>query len=131
MGFGFHNIEHAFASIAKDMVKTATIFSMVAARVEKDAPEIEAITGAIYPPAVLMERAAFGLLGAAANSASTIEDAAKAKGLNLTLDQEAIEELQQIARYLKARVPSFKELSSMEGSTDKSQKGGLSSTASV
>ena len=28
MGFGFHNIEHAFASIARDAVRTATIFSV-------------------------------------------------------------------------------------------------------
>jgi hypothetical protein len=97
MGFGFRNIEHAFASIAKDMVKTATIFSVVASRVEKAAPEIEAITGAIYPPAVLLERAAFGLLGTAANAANNVEDAAKTKGLNLQLDKQSITELQQIA----------------------------------
>src|SRR3954452_5783577 len=97
MGFGFRKIEHAFASIAKDMVKTATIFSVVASRIEKAAPEIEAITGAIYPPAVLLERAAFGLLGTAANAASTVEDAAETQGLNITLDQQSITELQQIA----------------------------------
>lgn len=106
MGFGFRNIEHAFASVAKDMVKTANIFSVIAARVEKAAPEIEALTGAIYPPAVLLERAAFGLLGTAANAASTVDDASKAKGLNLTLDEQSITELQQIAKYLKAHIGS-------------------------
>lgn len=114
MGFGFRNIEHAFASVAKDLVKTATIFSMVASRVEKAAPEIEAITGAIYPPAVLIERVAFGLLGSAANTASTIEDASKAHGLNIALDEQSIKELQEIAKYLKTRVASFGELGALE-----------------
>jgi hypothetical protein len=125
MGFGFHSIEHAFASVAKDVVKTANIFSLVAARVEKEAPEIEAISGAIYPPAALMERAAFGLLGVAANTATTIADASKAHGLNIALDEQSIIELQQIAAYLKTRVPSFGELAEFDktpaipGSTDK------------
>jgi hypothetical protein len=117
MGFGFRNIEHAFASIAKDMVKTATIFSVVASRVEKAAPEIEAITGAIYPPAVLLERAAFGLLGTAANAASGIEDAAKSKGLNIQLDEQSITELQQIAKYLKTHMASFGSFSPLENQT--------------
>ncbi|MDQ6733048.1 MAG: hypothetical protein M3Z35_02855, partial [Nitrospirota bacterium] len=110
MGFGFRSIEHAFASVARDLVKTANIFSLVASRIEKAAPEIEAITGAIYPPAVLMERAAFGLLGAAAHTASSIEDASKAHGINIALDEQSIKELQQIATYLKTRVASFGEL---------------------
>jgi hypothetical protein len=106
MGFGFRNIEHAFASIAKDTVKTATLFSAIASRVEKAAPEVEALTEMVYPPAVLIERAAFGLLGMAANASTSIGDAAKADGLNLTLDQQAIKELQQIAAYLKGRLGS-------------------------
>jgi len=114
MGFGFHNIEHAFASVAKDMVRTATTFSFIASRVEKAAPEIEAITGAIYPPADLMERAAFGLLGMAANAVSATDDAVQAKGLNLQLDLHSIQELQQIATYLKARVASFEDFSKFE-----------------
>jgi hypothetical protein len=107
MGFGFRNIEHAFASIAKDTVKTATLFSAIASRVEKAAPEVEALTEMVYPPAVLIERAAFGLLGMAANASTGISDATKANGLNLTLDEQAIKELQQIAAYLKGRVGSI------------------------
>lgn len=118
MGFGFRNVEHAFASVAKDMVKTANIFSFVASRVEKAAPEIEAITGAIYPPAVLLERAAFGLLGTAANAASTVEDASKSKGLNITLDEQSITELQQIAKYLKSHIGSLGDFSSLENQSD-------------
>jgi hypothetical protein len=110
MGFGFHNIEHAFASVAKDIVRTANIFSVIATRVEKAAPEIEAITGAIYPPAALMERAAFSLLGTAVNTATTIDDASKAHGISITLDEQSILELKQIATYLKTRVPSFDQL---------------------
>lgn len=115
MGFGFRNIEHVFASIAKDTVKTATIVSTIDSRIEKAAPEIEAITGAIYPPAVLIERAAFGLLGLAASASTTISDATKAHGLNLTLDEEAIKELQQIAKYLKTRAGSLESSALFEG----------------
>ena len=114
MGFGFHNIEHAFASVAKDIVKTASVFSLVASRIEKEAPEIEAITGAIYPPAVLMERAAFGLLGAAAQASTTIGDATNAKGLNLQLDSTAIQQLQQIAKYLEAHIHQSKDMPLVE-----------------
>ncbi len=89
MGFGSSSIEHAFGSVARDMVRTASIFSLVASRIEKDAPEIEAISSAIYPPAVLMERAAFGLLGMAAQASTKVGDAASAKGLNLQLDESA------------------------------------------
>jgi class 3 adenylate cyclase len=113
MGFGFSSVEHAFASVAKDIVKTATIFSMVASRVEKAAPEIEALTGAIYPPAVLLERAAFGLLGTAANAASRVEDVSKAKGLNIQLDEQSITELQQIARFLKVHAASLEDFSAL------------------
>jgi hypothetical protein len=107
MGFGFRNIEHAFASIAKDTVKTATLFSAIASRVEKAAPEVEALTEMVYPPAVLIERAAFGLLGMAANASTGISDATKAGGVNLTLDEQAIKELQQNAAYLKGRLGSL------------------------
>jgi hypothetical protein len=106
MGFGFHSIEHAFGSVARDIVRTASIFSLVASRIEKEAPEIEAISGAIYPPAVLMERAAFGLLGMAAQASTSVSDAATAKGLNLQLDETAIRQLQQIARYLESHLQS-------------------------
>ncbi|MDW5265929.1 MULTISPECIES: hypothetical protein [Acidobacteriaceae] len=117
MGFGFHSVEEAFASVAKDVVKTANVFSLVASRIGKDAPEIEALTGAIYPPAVLMERAAFGLLGIAANAADGIEDASKAHGLNITLDQQSIAELKEIAAYLKTRVGPLGDLPSIDGQT--------------
>jgi hypothetical protein len=115
MGFGFHNIEHVFASIARDTVRTATIISAVESRVEKEAPEIEAITGAIYPPAVLIERAAFGLLGLAASTSTTISDATKAHGLNIALDEQSINELQQIAKYLKMRAGSLEGSALFEG----------------
>ena len=114
MGFGFHTIEHAFGSIARDIVRTASIFSLIASRIEKDAPEIEAITGAIYPPAVLIERAAFGLLGMAAQASTTVSDAAAAKGLNLQLDESSIRQLQQIAKYLEAHLQSSKEMPLIE-----------------
>ncbi|MBV8810650.1 MAG: hypothetical protein JO033_18430 [Acidobacteriaceae bacterium] len=108
MGFGFHSIDHAFGSVAKDIVKTASILSLVASRVDKAAPEIEAITSAVYPPAVLIERAAFALLGMAAHTATTIGDATAAKGLNLQLDESSIKQLQEIAKLLDAHVKFFK-----------------------
>lgn len=115
MGFGFHSIEHAFGSVARDIVRTASLFSLVASRIEKEAPEIEAISGAIYPPAVLMERAAFGLLGMAAQASTSVKDAAAAKGLNLQLDENAITQLQEIAKYLESRLHSSPGMPLIEG----------------
>jgi hypothetical protein len=114
MGFGFHSIEHVFGSVARDIVKTASIFSLVASRIEKAAPEVEAITGAIYPPAVLIERAAFGLLGMAAQASTTIGDAAAAKGLNVPLDEASIKQLQEIAKYLSSHIHSSSGMSLIE-----------------
>ena len=108
VGFGFHSIEDAFGSVARDIVRTASVFSLVASRIEKDAPELEALTGAIYPPAALMERAAFGLLGMAAQASTKVGDAAAAKGLNLQLDESGIQQLQQIAKYLETHLQSSK-----------------------
>jgi hypothetical protein len=114
MGFGFHSVEHAFASVARDIVKTASLFSLVASRIEKAEPEIEAVTGAIYPPAVLIERVAFGLLGTAANAATTIDDASKSKGLNIPLDEESIKQLQEIAKVLDSHIQALKKTSLFE-----------------
>ena len=115
MGFGFRSMEHAFASVAKDIVHSANILSLIASKVEKAAPEIEMITGMIDPAVVLMERAAFALLGSAAHAATTVSDATQAKGVNLQLDQESIQELKQIAEYLTHHGASLDGLSSVEG----------------
>ncbi len=109
MGFGFSSIEHAFASLAKDTVKGANLLSVVTSRISEASPEIEAVTEAIYPPAVLIERAAFALLGSATKSAEDIKDATKAKGLNLSLDEQSIRELQAIAKYLRSHLHSDSE----------------------
>jgi hypothetical protein len=115
MGFGFRSMEHAFASVAKDIVHSANIFSLIASKVEKAAPEIEAITGMIDPAAVLIERAAFAILGSAAQAATTVGDATQAKGLNLQLDQESIQELKQIASFLSHHGANLDGVSSLDG----------------
>jgi hypothetical protein len=107
VGFGFKSIEHAFAWTARDIVKGARVAAEIADRAQALAPEIETITGLIDPPAVLIERAAFSLLGSAAKSASDMKDAAQAKGLNISLDQESIQDLQQIAKYLRGHLSAL------------------------
>jgi hypothetical protein len=114
MGFGFRNIEHAFASVAKDIVHSANVLSLVASKLEKAAPEIETITGMIDPAAVLIERAAFALLGSAAQAATTVGDATQAKGLNVPLDEESIQQLKQIAAYLTHHGASVDGISSVD-----------------
>jgi hypothetical protein len=104
MSFGFSSLEHAFASAARDVVKTANVLSVVSNKVGEASPEIEAVTGTVYPPAVLIERAAFGLLGTAAKAANDLSETEQSKGLNLNLDAASVQDLKTIAKYLQGRL---------------------------
>lgn len=104
MGFGFKNIEHAFAYAAQEMVKGAKIVGAATAHLQAVEPVVETVTAAVDPPAVLIERAAFALVGSAAKAASDLGDASQAKGLNLQLDAQSIQDLQLIAKYLRGHL---------------------------
>lgn len=90
---GIISIEHALATVAHDVVKGAhavnTFLAKVATKGITAAPTIEALTAMIDPAAVPFERCAFAALGLIAKAAGQADAAAAAKGLTITLDQQA------------------------------------------
>lgn len=122
MGFGFRNIEHAFSYVAQEIVKGAKLAAAATAHVRALEPVVEGATAVIDPPAVLIERAAFGLLGHAVKAANDIGDAAQAKGLNIQLDSESIRDLQQIGKYLHGHLATL-------GATHGTSSSGLAASA--
>lgn len=90
---GITSIEHALATLAHDVVKGAkavdTFLQKAAVKATAAAPTIEALTAMVDPAAVPFERAAFAALGLVAKAAGDADAAAAAKGLTITLDQQA------------------------------------------
>jgi len=103
--FSFTNIGHFFATMAADIVKGARAAASVMSKAEKIEPEVEALTGVLFPQAVELERAGFLLLGMAAQAVSETGDAAAANGANITLDQQLVADIkaliQAIEQYAK------------------------------
>ncbi len=104
--FGFKNIGHFFATMAGDVVKGARAVAGVLLKVEKLEPEVEALSGLVFPQAVELERGAFALLGKAAQAVSEAGDAASANGINIALDAQFVADLkaliQAIEQYAKS-----------------------------
>lgn len=98
MGFGFTNIEHALASVASDIVKGAKVLSGVAAKVAGSETAVEAVTAAIDPQAVPVERAAYTALGMVSKAAN---DAQSGGGtITLSVTQEVIADFKSLYAYL-------------------------------
>jgi hypothetical protein len=104
--FSFKNIGHFFSTVAADIVKGARAAASVMSRAEKFEPQVEALTGLLFPQAVELQRAPFVLLGMAAEAVSETGDAVAANGLNIPLDQQLIADIKAlipaIERYAKA-----------------------------
>lgn len=73
--------------------------------VNAKAATIETVTGFINPAAEKLEVAAFALLGAAITAILAADAAGVAKGVNVSLDEEAIKDI-------KALIPAVKGLKS-------------------
>jgi propanediol dehydratase large subunit len=103
--FSFNNIGHFFATVAADIVKGARAAASIMSKAEKIEPEVEALTGLLFPQAVEVERAGFLLLGMAAQAIIETGDAAAAKGANITLDRQLVADIkaliQAIEQYAK------------------------------
>ncbi len=99
--FSFQNIEHFFATMAADIVKGARAAASVMSKAEKIEPEIEALTGLLFPQAVEVERVAFVLLGMAAQAVSETGDAAADHGLNITLDQQLVADIKTLIQAIE------------------------------
>jgi hypothetical protein len=101
MSFGFRNIGHFFATVARDIVKGARAVASVMVKVEKVEPEVEALSALLFPQAVELERGAFALLGMAAQAVKEAGDATEANGINLVLDQQLIADIKKLVQAIE------------------------------
>jgi hypothetical protein len=97
MKFGFDSVGHMFATFFHDIHTGAqAVEKFLATKVIPLESEVEAVTSVIFPPAVMIERAAFGLLGLAAAAAHDAQPAADANGLNITLDAQMVADIRAL-----------------------------------
>lgn len=101
MSFGFSSLGHVFATVFHDISKGAKAVGNVLAKVEAAEPVIESLTSVVYPPAVLIERAAFSILGRAAAVVHDAGPAADASGLNVQLDAQTVADLKDLIATVK------------------------------
>ncbi len=98
MSFGFASIEHALASIANDIVKGAKLLTGVATKVQGSETAVEAVSAAIDPQAVPIERAAYTALGLLTKAAGDVE--AGAASLTISATQAVIGDFKALYAYL-------------------------------
>jgi len=96
MGFGFSSLGHVFATIFSDISKGAKAVGNALAKVEAAEPVIEGISAVVYPPAVLIERAAFSILGKAAAAVHDAGAVADGSGMNITIDAQTVADLKDL-----------------------------------
>jgi hypothetical protein len=101
----FKSIGHAFAFALQKIHAGLQAVEKVIPAVAKDATIVEGITalipGAGAQTAVAIERVAFGILGDVAAAVNAADQAALAKGVNVTLDAE-------VAAAIKTLISDFK-----------------------
>lgn len=87
-------------------MKDAPAVGGVLRKLQKAEPEIELLTGLIFPQVVELERGAFALLGRTAQTVSEAGDVASANGVNIVLDAQFVADLkgliQAIEQYAKS-----------------------------
>jgi hypothetical protein len=99
------SVEHALATAAQDVVKTAKFVETSVLPVLKSAQAnqstIETVTSLVSPQAANIERAGFAVLGVIINAIDAAGSAAGANGLNVTLDAQLVADVKAIAAAVK------------------------------
>lgn len=105
--FKIASIEHALATVAHDIVKGAkavdSFIQKAAGLAKADQPFIDQLLQEVDPAAVPLERAAFAALGLVAKAAGEADQVAAAKGLNITLDAQALADFKTIYAQLSSK----------------------------
>lgn len=96
MSFTWQSAGHAFASLFKDVVTVSKKVVNVIGTIEKDAPEIEKLTGLVSPQAATIEQIAFGALGLLVAAVDGTETAASANGVNVQFDADVVAEVKKL-----------------------------------
>jgi hypothetical protein len=85
-----------------DLVKAANATPGILAKIEADAPEVEALTSLVFPAAATVEATGLKILEAVAGAVEATGSAAGASGLSVPLDQALIQEVKALLPQLKA-----------------------------
>ena len=100
-------VEHALASAAQEVVKTARFVANTVLPLLRNAKTaettIETVTGLVSPAAVNIERAAFALLGLAIKALGDGSQAVLAGGVNLQLDAALVADIKSIMAAVHAQ----------------------------
>lgn len=107
MSFSFSSIGHFFASVANDIVKVAKVVGPIYTKIDSAEPTVELLSSLVFPSAVPLERGAFALLGMAAQVVQEAGDAAGAGGLNITLDQQLVQDIKTLIPAIEAYAKQF------------------------
>lgn len=106
MAFSFKGVASAIVAGAKklksEILKVAGEAPVIIAKIEADAPEVEALTALVFPGAAKIEQLSVGLLEAVAEAVEAAGTAAGANGLSVSFDQALISEIQALLPALKA-----------------------------
>jgi hypothetical protein len=106
MSVTFRGVASKFLAAAKDfkaaVLKAADEAPVILADVEKDAPEVEALTELAFPGAAAIEQTAVDAFEVIADAVEAAGSAAAQNGVNVQLDQNTIAAVQKVLPALKA-----------------------------
>jgi hypothetical protein len=99
---GFKNLGHYIASGAKKFVAfVKTDLDPALAKIQAEAPVIEAVTRVVCPQAAEIEDSAFYALGIMGQALDGITDATAANGINIKLDTDALAKIKSAVAAVK------------------------------
>lgn len=102
----FKNAGHFIAASAKRFVGFVhNDLDPALAKIQASKETIEAVTRIVSPQAAMIEDAAFFALGAIGEALDAVAGAVDAKGLNVTLDQTAVDKLKSAISIVKQSAP--------------------------
>lgn len=106
MSVTFKGVAAKLVAAAKEfksaILTAAAKAPVIAADVQKDAPEVEALVGLAFPGAAGIETAAITAFEAIADAVAAAGPAAASNGLSVSLDKTLIADVQAILPQLKA-----------------------------
>lgn len=108
MSVSFKGIASAIVAGAKklksEILKVAGEAPVIIAKIEADAPEVEALTSLVFPGAAKIEQLSVGLLEAVAEAVEAAGTAAGSNGLSVSFDEAVINDIKALLPQLKAFV---------------------------
>jgi hypothetical protein len=96
MSLGFNSIGHFFASAFHDIIVGAKAVEKAGAAVAKNQQLVEDLTTLVSPQAAALERIAFGVFGEVAHVATSVDAAASANGINVSLTGEMVADIKAL-----------------------------------